>query len=158
MEYGWASGESILGTEEGEVNARDFRRKPENGGRWSVEDFDKFKGVPWEPGPGAEGGYELKSKVKLPTEPSEVTRGVQGTEDFAPSRLRIRKEDLVKFGYTADCSACRAANRGRTTTTGHTEEFGKRTAEELEKIGDERLEREKERLLEYLGEESKKSP
>ena len=30
------------------VKARDFGRKPENGG-----DVDKFAGVPWEPHPGA---------------------------------------------------------------------------------------------------------
>ncbi len=36
------SGESIIGTNEGVVKARDFRRKPENGGRWRAEDVDKF--------------------------------------------------------------------------------------------------------------------
>ena len=47
------SGESLIGTNEGVVKARDFRRKAEIGGRWSVADFDKFVGVPWEPYPGA---------------------------------------------------------------------------------------------------------
>ena len=53
------SGESLIRTNEGVVKARDFRRKAENGGRWSVADFDKFVGVPWEPYPGANGGFEL---------------------------------------------------------------------------------------------------
>ncbi len=39
------SGESVIGTEE-VAKARHFRRKPENGGRWSLENFDKFVGVP----------------------------------------------------------------------------------------------------------------
>ncbi len=59
-------GESVISTKEGVVKPRDFRRKPENGGRWSVEDFDKFVGVAWEPYPGAKGGCELRSKVRLP--------------------------------------------------------------------------------------------
>ena len=46
------SGESLIGTNEGVAKARDFKRKAENGGRWSVVDFDKFVGVPWEPYPG----------------------------------------------------------------------------------------------------------
>ena len=37
------------------VKAIDVRRKQENGGRWNKEDFDKFRGVPWEPYPGAGG-------------------------------------------------------------------------------------------------------
>ena len=49
------SGESIVGTSEGVVEAGDFRRRPENGGRWSAEEFDKFVGVPWGPRPGAKG-------------------------------------------------------------------------------------------------------
>ncbi len=38
------SGESLIGTAEGAVRARDLRRKPEDGGRLNVEEFDKFKG------------------------------------------------------------------------------------------------------------------
>ncbi len=45
------SGESITGTAEGVVKARDFRGKPENGGRWGNDGLDGFKGVPWEPYP-----------------------------------------------------------------------------------------------------------
>ena len=52
------SGESIIGTSGGVVKARDFRRKPLNGGRWSEESLNKFVGVPWEPYPGAGGGTE----------------------------------------------------------------------------------------------------
>ncbi len=43
------SGESVIGTSEGVAKAGDFRRKPENGRRWNVENFDNFVGVsgPW---------------------------------------------------------------------------------------------------------------
>ncbi len=37
-----------MGTSEGVAKARGFRRKAENGRRWSVEDFNKFVGAPWE--------------------------------------------------------------------------------------------------------------
>ncbi len=38
------SGESIIGTPDGAVKATDFRRKPENGGRWGNDGIDGFKG------------------------------------------------------------------------------------------------------------------
>ena len=53
------SGESIIGASDGVAKARDFRRRPENGGRWGKETFDEFKGVPREPRPGAKGSVEL---------------------------------------------------------------------------------------------------
>ena len=121
------SGESLTGTDEGAAPARDFRRKAERGGRWSVTDFDKFVGVPWGPYPGAKGGFELRSKVRLPAERAEFTEIVS---DVTRRRFRVRKEDLETFGYTAGRPGCRAANRGRTATN-HSEECRKRLAEEL---------------------------
>ncbi len=43
------SGESLTGTGEGVAKAKDFRRKPENGGQWNKEVFDVLRGAPWEP-------------------------------------------------------------------------------------------------------------
>ena len=80
---------------------------------------------------------------------------MKGKSDYTRRRFRIRKEDLEKFGYTAGCPGCRAANRG-TTAANHSEECRKRLAEELGEIGDERLVREKERLFEHLEEEENK--
>ena len=74
-------------------------------------EFDKFVGVPWEPYPGAKGGFELKSKVRLPTEHAEFTETVTGKSDFVRRRFRIKKDDLEKFGYTTGCPGCRAVNR-----------------------------------------------
>ncbi len=53
------SGEPLIGTSEGVAKARDFSRKPENGGRWGAQVFDKFVGAPWEPHPGTKGGLDL---------------------------------------------------------------------------------------------------
>ncbi len=72
------SGESFVGTSAGVVKASGFRRKPESGGRLSKEDFDKFRGVPWEPYPGSGGACEIRSIVRLPIDPAEVTEIVKG--------------------------------------------------------------------------------
>ncbi len=85
-------------------------------------------------------------------EPGEVTKTFRGKEEFVPRRLRIKKEDLEKFGFTTGCPGCRAANRG-TTAVGHAEECRKRITEELTKLGDERTTREHERWFVYLTEE-----
>ncbi len=62
------SGEFIIGTPDGVAQARDFRRNPEKGEGRINDGADGFKGAPWEPYPGAGGGHETKSKVRLPTE------------------------------------------------------------------------------------------
>ena len=51
------SGESIIGTARGVVKARTIRRRPE-GERWSWEELQTMKGVPWRPNPNdeADGG------------------------------------------------------------------------------------------------------
>ncbi len=77
---------------------------------------------------------------------------VKGQSEFTRRRLRIRKEDLETFGYTTGCPGCRAVNGG-TTATNHSEDRRKRLIEELEKVGDERLDRETGRLFEYMDEE-----
>jgi hypothetical protein len=91
----------------------------------------------------------------MPTEHAEFTEIAKGKNECTRRRFRIKKDDLEKFGYTTGCPGCRAVNRG-TTAANHTEECRSRIAEELEKVGDVRLERENERLFEHLEEEEKK--
>ncbi len=88
------SGEAIIGTSEGILKARDFRRKPECGGLWNKIDFDNFNGVPWELYPGIKGSTEMRSKVRLSHGPSEVTRPVQGKDEYVPRRFRNQKCDF----------------------------------------------------------------
>ncbi len=73
------SGEPIIVTADGAVKARDFRRKPEYGGRWGNDGKGGFKGVPLEPCRQAGGGCEIKSKVRLPTDPGELTKIVKSS-------------------------------------------------------------------------------
>ncbi len=121
----------------------------------SSDGIDGFKGVPWEPYPGGGGGYEIKSKVRLPIQQGELTKIVEAREDFVPRRLRMKKEYLDKFGLTTGCQGCRVANRGSTAVC-HSEECRRRITEALTKIGDERNTRENQNWFEYLTEEESK--
>jgi hypothetical protein len=49
------SGEVIIGTIDGVIKSRDFRRKPIEKERWNKYRFNEFKRVPWEPVPGQGG-------------------------------------------------------------------------------------------------------
>jgi hypothetical protein len=92
------SGESLIGTGERVAKAKGFRKKPENGGRWNKEDFDKFRGVPWELYPGAGGGFEVKSKMRLPADPAEFTATGKGESELTRRRFWIRNEELQTLG------------------------------------------------------------
>ena len=89
---------------------RDFRRKPEDGGRWSKVHFAAVKGTPWEPIPGSKSD-ELRTRVNLPTEKAPITPPVVSKDEYLPRRLRILKTDLEKYGFTAGCPGCRAVSR-----------------------------------------------
>ncbi len=92
------SGEVIIEAASGVVKARDFRRKPEEGGRWSNDGIDGFKGVSWKPCPVAGGGFEIKSKVRLPVDKEMITINIKGKDEYAPRRLRITKRETRSLG------------------------------------------------------------
>ncbi len=114
-----------------------------------------FNGLPWGPNPGAGGGLQIKSKVRLPADNETITINIEGKDEHVPRRMRIAKKDLEKFGLTRGCAACRAANCG-STPVGRAKECRKRIMEDLEMAGDKRVERETERFYEYLEEEENK--
>ena len=145
------SGEPIIGTADGVVKAKDFRRKVILKDRWDKEMFSRFKGVPWEPVPGRSGEIELKCKVSLPMLEEAITKSVQVRDEHMPRRFRIKKSDLERYGYTIGCPGCRAANRGL-VAVGHTEECRRRIEDELSKLGDERILEQRARFKEYEGE------
>ncbi len=85
------SGGSIIGTARGVAkarNAREVRRKPEEGGRCSDGGIDGFSGVPWEPYPGSGGGLEIKSKVRLPAGNERTTINMEGNDEHVPRRMK----------------------------------------------------------------------
>ncbi len=50
-------------------------------------DLAKFVGMPWEPCPEAKGGFELRSKVRLPADQEDFTEIVKGKGGFKRRRF-----------------------------------------------------------------------
>ncbi len=95
------SGESLIGASEGVVGARDFRRKPENGGRWSKEDFEKFRGVSWEPCSGADDGLSRMQSCPQRDDGDEPLGRVQRkihrrTEESRRREAGARNREIVR--------------------------------------------------------------
>ena len=63
------SGEILIGTKEGVIEFRSFRRKGSHADRWDWAELEAMQGVPWEPVPGRE-GIEVKANVAIPFERS----------------------------------------------------------------------------------------
>ena len=131
------SDEILLGTPEGIVRAKAFRRKGSAEDRWNKDAVLAVKGVPWEPVPG-QGGYKLPSKVivsgesGVEIEPLQVDRQV-------PRRykLRIRKEDLLVYGWTPGCRGCAQSAMGK--SAGHSDYCRQRIYQEMRNRNDPRI-------------------
>ena len=97
------SSETIIGTDQGVVKSRDFRRKSIYADRWNKDRFDSIKGTPWEPSPGRGGDYQIKSRIFLPdTGPiSDPARGRErdNIKGNISRIFNIFKTDLIKYGY-----------------------------------------------------------
>ena len=96
--------ETILGTDQGVVKARDFRTNTIYSDRWDRSRVDDIKGTPWEPTPGRNNDCQIKSEICLPdTGPlSEPARGRDQQESIPEHITRRRttfKADLIKYGY-----------------------------------------------------------
>jgi hypothetical protein len=74
-----------------ETSEERVKVEEESGGGWSIADFDRFVGLPWEPYPGARGRLELRSKVRLPAGEAELTDIVKGKSALARRRFRVRE-------------------------------------------------------------------
>jgi hypothetical protein len=89
------SGEIIVGTKEGVIKARAFRKKGSEKERWSNESVKSVGGIPWEPIPGRE-GIEIKSSVNLPRDESEIRKTEARVErEVVRRRMKIVKEDIT---------------------------------------------------------------
>jgi len=139
------SGEIIVGNQEGVVKVRTFAVRP-RGEQWILEELTQLKGTPWEPIPGR-GRIELKSRVHIPTD----TDGNELKEPEARKeqirRLKIRREDVIKYGITLGCPGCRAVNR-EVKGVNHNEKCRVRLEEAISRNEPERMDAAVARMLE----------
>ena len=146
LESNWESGvflgireesnEILVGTPQGVVKARTFRRKGSDEDRWNKEEILAVKGLPWQPDPNVS-TYDIRSRVSVRVEqPSEVELG--NTREFMSRRLRITKKDLQQQGYSIGCAGCEAARKGGVAIN-HSEECRTRITRALAEAGDPRV-------------------
>ena len=146
----WRTGEAVIGTQDGILRAGSIRRV---GGhrRWDREGLDQVRGVPWQWDP-EQGQVHADLKVRWLKE-EEVASGnvVFGGEPKGMYRLRLRKRDFLKYGFTEGCVGCQAMIAG-TNPRGHTEACRNRMNKALQETdeGRQRLERQSEKENEYL--------
>ena len=153
---GEETGESIIGTNEGVVKAKDFRRKPIASQRWDKEKFAKMRGVPWKTSVHAEGD-ELKIHINMPSDDGPLSELITTRTAGEPiiKRYRINPKDLEKYGYTVGCTGCKCLIRGQPPQN-HNEICRNRITNALKKEGDARLDREKKRMNDKEQKDSQK--
>jgi hypothetical protein len=125
-----ASGEIIVGDEKGVWKTRSVQRKSPSE-RWAEGALEVIRHVPWrvsDEDPNMDGEKLQLEGVSRKLEEPEVQ--LQKDVAVAPSRFMIRKEDLERHGYSANCPGCKSILRG-TARQGHSESCRKRLEEEL---------------------------
>ena len=98
------SGEAIIGTKEGIVKCRSFRRKVIKEERWDAQAIKDIQGTPWRPVPGR-GGDEIRIDVRIPEGKTSIPVPVIGAEEqeITRRRVRINKSDIMRRGMTPKC-------------------------------------------------------
>ena len=92
--------ESLAGTPDGAFRTRVVRRLEESK-RWDAEAIENIKGTPWDPCSQEEAQTFIDENPQMPTEipdPPEVEIKVR--------RMKIKKDDVRRFGYTQGCAGC----------------------------------------------------
>ena len=151
------SGEYIIGTEKGYIKVRTVRRKGSEEERWNWEEFDRTRGLPWEPTPGRPGiemtsrigGDENKRDVLPKNEPEEPKEIIQRA-------FRIAKADVLKHQITEGCAGCKKAITGGRAVN-HSEKCRSRFQEIFMNSGDPRLLRQASRMNVGREEETRES-
>ena len=99
------SGEIVIGTSEGVIKCRAFRRKGSEAERWNPTEITQVVGLPWQPVPGGP-GVDLRSAVRLPD--SEPVGEMPETQvrAYKSRRFQISEHDLRTHGLTIGCEGC----------------------------------------------------
>ena len=107
------TGEGIIGTSEGTVKARDFKKLADVTQRWNADRIKALQGTPWQPVPG-KNEEAIPVRVRLAEEgsiqPSPDSIGEPKPE--IKRRARISRNDVIRVGYTIGCPGCEAISRG----------------------------------------------
>jgi hypothetical protein len=99
------SNEDIIGTDQGVLRACAIKMIPEDE-QWSSEAVLKIKGVPW--------STREEPDVDEDEAREAIDQGEAVEEDIPKTkRFYIRKEDVIKYGYTAACPGCTAIRNNR---------------------------------------------
>ena len=138
------SNELYVGTNEGVIKVRSFRRKGSSEERWNKEHVLAVTGTPWEPIPGVK-SYEIKSRIDIPVERVEFDVEAQ-SRSFVRRRFRIARSDIETHGGTVGCRACDNTRAGLRAGN-HSEECRSRFEEIFLQHEDPRIHREVDRVL-----------
>ena len=143
------SGEIIVGTKDGVVKSRTFRRKSSEEERWNHVQFMEMKGTPWEPVPGG-GVRDVKTSIHLPAEESEPTKTETKEKEQVVKQTPISSEWIKKYGFTKGCTGCDHIKLKKKTFM-HNEECRKNIKAKMKAAKDERYEAAERRYIERLG-------
>ena len=113
-----ATGECIIGTSEGTVKSRDFKRLADSAERWNATMVKALRGTPWQPTPGR-GDDSIPVRVRL----AEEGRAILPDPDSiaAPPkpeikrRARISRADVIRVGFAQDAKPSAEVKKNRKT-------------------------------------------
>ena len=125
----WRTGEAAIGTRGGIVKAATIRRVGAHR-RWDREGLEEIRGVPWRWNPDEE-GKEVGLKVRWLTEEERMSGAATREENLPRAyRMRLKKSDFLKHGFTEGCPGCTALIAG-TEPRGHLEKCRQRMEEAI---------------------------
>ena len=106
------TGEFIVGDSRGVWKTRTVQRRPLED-RWSSLSVEMVVGVPWDvKNDGEKADGDKPEVIVMPREEDKETRNAL-PEEAVPRRLKIRKADLYKHGFTAKCLGVHGGVAGR---------------------------------------------
>ena len=146
----WRTGEAAIGTKNGVVKAGTIRRVGAHR-RWDAQGLEKIQGVPWKWNPDSDDApRELRLRWLSDSEKDASATGL-GDYHGVVYRMRLKREDFFRHGFTEGCPGCRALLAGG-AARGHHDACRSRmeTAISADPDGSERRERQKAKEDEYL--------
>ena len=98
----WRTGVAIIGSNEGIVKAGTLRRVGAHR-RWDGEGLSKIRGYPWKWNPeSAEDSANVKIRWLTEEEKTGAAK-VQEEELVRPTRMKLKKEEFVRYSFTEGC-------------------------------------------------------